>query len=209
MAFPPGHVPYQVGAPSTRLCVQRGMATVSKDGARVEGYDWDALYAMWLGSPTASLIDFGRMWGIPYRVLRGNARASKFRSRTKARMLQAQNATYRHAVLAQATILNVADTDSNVKHLARLLDMLQEGAGVGISYAMQRMAKRNPTGGLVPNMSASAADVTRCMMILARAAYVLRSLGDMRRDTEGEDESPSSKAIPTPVEARRLPGKTV
>lgn len=174
--------------PSERVCVQAGLAEVR--GTSV-AYYWKRIAKTWLAWPGSNLAEFCRVFHIPVQIATPRLPRSE-KLKALARLSQKRN----EVVLKEMTVELVRDAQSEGRQLGRTLDAIQQIGGLGVTFALARIAKFTSEG-LLPVASLPSAEVRRCVEIAAKAAEMLERAQQLRVSLAGNGSSDASRAVPT------------
>lgn len=178
--------PYIIAAdPRDRLCVQRGYATIdaSANPPRILRYDIQALERAWMEWPDLRLSEFGRHWGIAYKVLlKPNY---PFQVSRKRQVLAARSMTYRQSVLARAVIPEIQSLKEEEQAIADMLKQIREVGQAGLGYAHAK-GIRDTDMGRVPNVALTPIEMKTCQEIAFRSAQILARWAYIRSIASGK-----------------------
>lgn len=197
--------------PAERRCVTLGLAEITTHGGRpVMGYYWKKIAVAWSGWPNANLVEFCRAYHIPYNRCSERPEMSQ---RRKAAADAKAIADRHEMVLREMRVRMVRDAESEGRELALTLDAIQQIGGLGVRYAMAKLAKFSE-GSLLPVASLPSQEVRRCMEIGWKAAEMLRTALELRRMADGSAGTDASRAEPVlrevPTAARsQVPAKSI
>lgn len=186
--------PYVVDRdPATRRVVQRGYATVSKDLKSIK-YDRESLRRLWEEWPNASLVEFGRYWGIPYQTMCSTK--YPFSVTDKRKEMADRKVGYREAIVRRAMVPSIVDEASEISALRTFLRKANQLAGVGLAYAHAKMV-RTVDGAVVPNMALRPSEADAIVRVGANSAKILASYAMIREATRADTrDEPTSRVKP-------------
>lgn len=182
--------------PARRRCVLIGMAELVKRPGKEDlvGYRWGRIAEAWLAWPGSNLREFCWVHHIAYHKATRRPEMSLAR---KAAMGAELARARQEAIIAAIRVEVIRDAESEGRQLARTLDAISQISGLGVAYAMARLAKFSD-GGLLPVAGLPSAEVRRCMEIAYKAAEALRTCGELRKMAEDDGSPEAARTTPVP-----------
>lgn len=158
----------------------------------VMGYYWGRIAEAWAVWPGTNLREFCRAYHIPFQKA---AVRPEMEYKLKVHRSREFARTRTELVLREMRVELVRDAESEGRQLAKTLDAVQQIGGLGVNFALARLAKFSGDG-IVPVTAIPSAEVRRCVEIAWKATEMLRTALELRRATADSTASDAARSEP-------------